>query len=60
MKQQVICDLTAEIKKLTAKLNKIESDINHLINTIQPNKATCNELHRIKNLLKFIVKQAKA
>ena len=55
MKQQVICNLTADIKKLTAKLNKIESDLNHLINTIQPNKATCNELHRIKNLLKFIV-----
>lgn len=59
----IISDLTTDVENLTAQLNTVESDINHLIDTIQPNNFTSNvvwsELYRIKNLLKIVAAQAK-
>ena len=59
----IIGDLTSDVENLTAQLNTVESSINHLISTINPNDFTSNvvwsELYRIKNLLKIVAAQAK-
>ena len=59
----IISDLTSDVENLTAHLTNVESDINHLISTINPNDFTSNvvwsELYRIKNLLKIVAAQAK-
>ena len=59
----IISDLTSDVENLTAQLNNVETSINQLIRTINPNDFNSNvvwsELYRIKNLLKIVAAQAK-